>query len=313
MGKITLEVLDHFGRVKERHRVERFPYTIGRGYDNDLILDDPYISPEHLVLEQDEQEQLRLKDLNSTNGSYLLPDKQSFDQVELAYNQKIRLGHTAIRFRDSRHAVKVTQVDRLRANLVNDLLTSKLFFFVLQLFFVGFLLLQEYLSSVGEFKFGHTVYSDVIPMLVVLGIWAGIWSLISRISSQYFYFLPHMSIATLAIFVDYLTGIAFSYLSFAFSFETLFMVLEYISGAAVLALMFFAHLRFASVMRTRKLAIISLSLSVALVGLVVLNKYVDRRDFSATAHMDNSIKAPYFRIAPTMSLEEFLKQSDALK
>lgn len=313
MGKITLEVLDHFGRVKERHRVNSFPYTIGRGYDNDVILEDPYISPQHLLLDEDEDQQLHLKDLNSTNGSYLPHDKESFDQVDLVYDQKIRIGHTMIRFRDSRHTVKVTQIDRMRTNLVNELLNSRLFFFFLQLIFAGFLLLQEYQSSIGEFRFGHSVYSDVFPILVVLAIWAGIWSLISRISSHYFYFFPHMSIATLAIFTDYLTGIAYSYLSFAFSTETLFMVLEYLSGAAVLALMFFAHLRFASAMRNRKLAFISITLSVVLVSLVVLNKYVERRDFSAIAHMDNSIKAPYFRIAPAISLGEFLKDSESLK
>lgn len=313
MGKITLEVLDHFGRVRERHRVEKFPFTIGRGYDNDVILEDPFISPQHLVLEKDDEDQYRLKDLNSTNGSYQLPSKQAFNEAQLTYDQKIRLGHTSIRFRDSRHTVKVTQVDRLRANLVNDLLTSKLFFFFIELLFLGFILLQEYQSSVGEFKFGHSIYSEAIPLLVVLAIWAGIWSIVSRISSHYFYFLTHMLIATLAIFADYISGILTSYLSFAFSTTMLFTVLEYIVSIAILAMMFFGHLRFASIMSTRKLAIISLSLSTILVGLVILNRYVEQRDFSAVTHMDDSLKAPYFQIAPSISLDEFLKDSESLK
>jgi pSer/pThr/pTyr-binding forkhead associated (FHA) protein len=312
MGKIILEILDHFGRVRERHRVEHFPFSIGRGYDSDIILDDPYISPQHLVLEMGEGN-LTLKDLNSTNGSYLPHSKQGFDEVELVYDQKIRLGHTFIRFRDSRHSVKLTQVDRLRTNIVNDLLSSKLFFVFFQLLFIGFLALQEYQSSTGEYRFGHVIYSEAIPMLIVLAIWSGIWAIFSRISSHYFYFLPHMLIVTMAIFSESIFNIFYSYASFAFSTETLFNVLEYLTSALILGFMFLGHFRFASIMRTRKQAIISVTLSVTIVGLMVLNQYVDQRDFSASPDMEDSIKAPYFRVAPTIGLDEFLKKTSSLK
>jgi pSer/pThr/pTyr-binding forkhead associated (FHA) protein len=313
MGKIILEILDHFGRVRERHQVKRFPFTIGRGYDNDIILDDPYISPQHLVLDGDGENTPRLKDLNSTNGSYLLPSKTSFDESELVYDQKIRLGHTTIRFRDSRHNVKLTQVDRLRASLVNDLLSSKLFFIFFELLFIGFLALQEYQGSTGEYKFGHVIFSEAMPMLIVLAIWAGIWAIFSRISSHYFYFRPHMLIVTIAIFSESIFNILFSYLSFAFSTDTVFEVMEYLTSGAILALMLFGHLRFVSIMHTRKLAIISLLLSASIIGLMVLNQYVDQRDFSASPGMDDNIKAPYFRIAPAIYLDDFLKQSQSLQ
>ena len=37
---IILEILGKSGRVREHVRLSRFPATIGRAYDNDVILDD---------------------------------------------------------------------------------------------------------------------------------------------------------------------------------------------------------------------------------------------------------------------------------
>ena len=46
MGPWFIETLARNGDVLHRHRVERLPIRIGRGYDNDYILDDvtPYLS-----------------------------------------------------------------------------------------------------------------------------------------------------------------------------------------------------------------------------------------------------------------------------
>jgi pSer/pThr/pTyr-binding forkhead associated (FHA) protein len=44
---IFLEVLEG-DAVHGRHRLERFPVTVGRGYASDVILDDPKVSEAHL-------------------------------------------------------------------------------------------------------------------------------------------------------------------------------------------------------------------------------------------------------------------------
>ena len=42
MGTLIIEILDRFGKLKERHRIESFPCKIGRDYSNNIIIDDPY-------------------------------------------------------------------------------------------------------------------------------------------------------------------------------------------------------------------------------------------------------------------------------
>jgi pSer/pThr/pTyr-binding forkhead associated (FHA) protein len=49
---IFVEVLDRRGRVAERAAVDQLPFRIGRGYDCDLILDDPHVDALHAVIER---------------------------------------------------------------------------------------------------------------------------------------------------------------------------------------------------------------------------------------------------------------------
>jgi EAL domain-containing protein (putative c-di-GMP-specific phosphodiesterase class I) len=55
--------------VLTTHPVDRFPYRIGRGTDNELSLQIVGLSRHHSVLEKDQYARLVLTDLNSTNGS----------------------------------------------------------------------------------------------------------------------------------------------------------------------------------------------------------------------------------------------------
>ena len=54
-----LEVLDHKGRVSQRFPVQSLPLTLGRAYTNHVIVDDPFVCPEHLTIGYDENGRLR--------------------------------------------------------------------------------------------------------------------------------------------------------------------------------------------------------------------------------------------------------------
>lgn len=51
-----VEVTSRSGRVLERHRIEGGRATIGRGFDNDVIVSDPYVDVRHCVIERAEVE-----------------------------------------------------------------------------------------------------------------------------------------------------------------------------------------------------------------------------------------------------------------
>lgn len=74
--------------------IKKFPLrksriTIGRGEDNDLWLDDEFLSREHLQI-QVKKNHVVLSDLNSTNGTYV--NQAKIDRAELQIDDSFRLG-----------------------------------------------------------------------------------------------------------------------------------------------------------------------------------------------------------------------------
>ncbi|HET7041188.1 MAG TPA: FHA domain-containing protein [Gemmatimonadales bacterium] len=71
MGALAwVEVLDHRGQVRTRHRIDAAPAIIGRGYGSDVLLDDPWLSPVHLRLFRELDGSLAVEDARSENGTW---------------------------------------------------------------------------------------------------------------------------------------------------------------------------------------------------------------------------------------------------
>lgn len=58
-------------KTLQRIRMGRYPFIVGRQEGISLVLDSPGISRQHACLEQDEQGRLLLRDMGSTNGTFL--------------------------------------------------------------------------------------------------------------------------------------------------------------------------------------------------------------------------------------------------
>jgi len=111
---IFVEVLGRAGDLVHRHAVARLPATIGRAYDNDVILDDPYAAPHHLRLERAESGGLLLVDLDSRNGLFALDPTARVARATARPDARFRIGHTQLRIRPRSHAVPVERDDVVR-------------------------------------------------------------------------------------------------------------------------------------------------------------------------------------------------------
>lgn len=66
--EVIVEIVSRGGHTIERHRLSGERITIGRAFDNELILTDETVSPHHAVLETDAQGNPVLIDAGSLNG-----------------------------------------------------------------------------------------------------------------------------------------------------------------------------------------------------------------------------------------------------
>lgn len=102
---IMIEVLNKQHKVIERHKFSGGRVTLGRAFDNALILFDKHVSPHHAELVQTEDGQWCLHDLASLNGSFVALGSPIQQASPLQSGQLCWLGEQAIRVYDENHPV----------------------------------------------------------------------------------------------------------------------------------------------------------------------------------------------------------------
>jgi hypothetical protein len=109
-GPFFIETLARNGDVLHRHRVDTLPIRLGRGYDNDFIVDDDYAAPRHAVVELDADGALVLRDLGTRNG--VVHKGRRHDRIVIIGDTVVRMGHTSLRVRAADFPVPPEVVDR---------------------------------------------------------------------------------------------------------------------------------------------------------------------------------------------------------
>src|SRR5262245_33307300 len=95
---MILEQLDPRGRVVLRLKLGEAPIAIGRAYDNDLIIDDPYVDPHQLRIEPGPDGRLEFRDLDSRNGTWEHALHWRLSSAPIKPGMELRVGRTILRF-----------------------------------------------------------------------------------------------------------------------------------------------------------------------------------------------------------------------
>ena len=212
---IIIEILDRFGKVKERHKIKQFPITIGRSYRNDIIIDDNYISPQHIELKLDENNRVAIHDLQSKNGTFTLSPITRQDIIPTQENLRIRIGHTDIRIRSEAFSIRDTYEDHGLPSRWHFIMTTGIFMPVAFFLLAGVLFLDAYLQTTSTININRII-SAILPILIIVSAWSFIWSVVSKIVTHRFYFTYHLMLVSLLLFGFYFIETSFEYIEFIF-------------------------------------------------------------------------------------------------
>ncbi len=255
---IWVEVLSRHRDIAARFRIAASEARIGRGYDNDVIIDDPYVAAQHLRVFRDEAGQLVAEDLGSTNGTFLDGGRKRLTRIVVDGKHPIRIGKTDLRIREIHHEV---ERERVAAPEWRTLPVATVA--ALGASLLGLSALQIWLAQTGELR-ASSYLAPLLGVVAMVLVWAGIWALLSRIFSGSSHLLRNLLI-TLA------GGLAFSLyyelarlFAFAWTWSAA-STYQFVAAWLILAAVCFLHLR--EVGRTRlklKAAIVVALLVVAI-------------------------------------------------
>lgn len=174
--EVVLEVLGTTNNVLSRERYAKGLVRIGRGYGNDLIINDEHTDVEHAELRVDEQGRLWLEDLDSVNGVRLAKTRELTSRSLVSSGDMFLIGRNKLRVYFSDHpmpaAVPIRPIESFLLWLGRPpILVCLLLFYLLTAF------ASAYHTTTKEFDWSSFLGNNVIGALTFAGLAAGVYFL----------------------------------------------------------------------------------------------------------------------------------------
>jgi hypothetical protein len=302
---IWVEILSRHRDVTARVCVAGDEAHIGRGYDNDVIIDDPYIAARHVRVFRDQAGRLVAEDAGSKNGMFL--DRSSARQARIVVDPErpIRIGHTHVRIRERAYAVPVERFAGVRTQAWPTLAAAALAVSV-----PGLDALHAWLLQTGEIKVS-TFFSSLVFVPALALVWISFWTILSRVFSGQGRFLQHVLIGLSAFLLIGLCRDLAQIAAFSFTWPAAATYL-YVAESGIVALACFFHLRETG--RSR-LALKGAAVA-ALLALAIAVQTVLQSETVSEGGQQNIVRRlmpPALRLAPVRDESEFFAEVERLK
>jgi uncharacterized membrane protein SirB2 len=302
---IWVEILSRHREVASRVRIAGEAVTIGRGYDNDVIIDDPYVAARHLRVSRDEAGQLVVEDLGSANGTYLDGNKNRITRLAVDGGKPLRIGQTWLRLRTGDYAVEPERTVLAERGALSTVTVAAMTVIVL-----GFIALRVWLAQTGEPRLSNYM-TPLLTMAGIVLVWVGIWALLSRLLAGRSQFLRNLMIALVAVLASLVYNELAKYAAFGLTWPEL-IDYEYAATWLILAAICFLHLRAISPRGTWLKGAIVAALLVLAIGVQTLQR---SEAFSDIGRQNTTrlLLPPEFRTVPLHTPDQFFTNVTDLK
>jgi FHA domain len=298
-----IETLTRNGDVLHRHQVDSLPIRLGRGYDNDFIVDDAYAAPRHAIIEADADGQMVLRDLGTRNGVIHLGKRKP--RIVMTGDTVVRMGHTNLRVRAADFPVRDELLDRTMHGWEGGIPG------LVGMALIGaFSVLTMWLNDTQSFQLIR--YLQALAYGIGAGlVWGGVWAFANRLFGRHARLGRHLFIFGCGLAAITVYKLVSSTMAYAFSFES---IVRYGSHVAILvaAGMVFFHLSTVKPHHTRRFAIICLMLALLGSGLTLISN-VQRSGRLADELYMALLLPPSMRVSPDHSVDEFMAGVGAMK
>lgn len=302
-GPWFIETLARNGDVLHRHRVDALPIRIGRGYDNDYVLDDAYAAPRHAVVESDGEGGLVLRDLGSRNG--VVHAGKRVKLLPLGGNTVVRLGHTTLRVRPADFPVPAELLDRTMHGWEGALpgLAGTSLIALVALF-------TMWLADTQPFRLFRYLQALAYGLGAGL-VWAGLWALGNRLFGRHARLGRHLFIFGCGVAVLMAFRLVSSAIGYAYSIEVFTRYGSHVAIALVAGMVYF-HLMTVKPQPRRRFAVICAALALLGSGLVLISNEQRNGRLADELYM-SVLLPPEMRATPDSTVDEFMEDVAAMK
>ncbi len=302
---IVVEILARNNHVVQRYFVDKQQISIGRAYDNDIHVDDPYVCAHHVDLEEQEQH-IKIQDNQSVNG--LKINNKANESGVLSHADVVTLGRTRMRiFSATRDIAQTKTLSQLEEKL-EWLSSTKVCIGLLCLLALS-MGLTQYLHTFTEVKVSQ-ILESVTKVILFICLWPLSFSFISKLNKKDGRVTSQLSL----LFIVMLGYEAIGYLETFLLVNTGAIMSVDIASKGIELVLFFLLLWFslfigfhqANAKRNKIAGLFTLLAFVAL----ILPKYLNINEFNPRPAYNSTVLPPVLMLGDTISAEEFVAQAE---
>ena len=307
--ELVIEIVTRNEKVLNFHKLSGERISIGRAYDNDLVLQEEHVCPKHAEVIQDEQGRLVLSDLSSINGIKDKHNRPLPQQVEIRSGDVFVIGKIHIRILSPEHPV----IEAKKLNIIEDLArNANHWYLALSVAIVFFFwhLLDTYLSAYQEF-----IWPKMAVKSLILTIGIAVIPLVVALAARIF--KKDVKFFTIVVFsfINLMLWQLFSTLGSLFLFNWGGSSLVHYGGQLieymVLGLFLWGSFYLASNMSLKKISVISSGLVIVIATLVYFNDKGDDKVVLSPVFLAKVLPSSLL-IAEPLKVEEYVITTDKL-
>lgn len=311
---IVVEWLTRSGAGQRIERFDKPRVHIGRSLNQDVILDDPFVDGEHLIVEENpETLALTCIELGSRNGTRcqgVAGGKRVIGGVAPIYSGDVlSLGRSRLRIFHSSHPVpEAMSLSRWHRSF-SRVCTWPLVL-ILSAVVVSLFAFNAYINLPLEKHVQRYGLEALYPLLGVF-FYALIWALIGRVLRGDGRLMAHMALALGILLVSLLLQAVKGWLAYHIGFTWLLTWLDALLLGVVTFLLFHTSLQLATHLKSLPRAALALMLPLV-IALGQWLEYIGREEPRLWVPYQRALVAPVFNIKSSMSSAEFIEQTTHL-
>ena len=211
-----IEIQERDGRVSRCISVRRWPLSLGRALDNDVVIDDPHVAAHHAVLEPNEQGELMLSVGDTLNGVMVGAERHAAhtQQALPATGTTLQLGAVKLRLRLPAETLAAEKPMPAVAStgLAPPLLAGAL---------LMLLALAEHWAALDPGADTTAWLPIAVGVPLALAGWCGLWALVSKLFQHRFDFSGHLRIVLPWLLAIELVGVVLPHVAAALGWSWL--------------------------------------------------------------------------------------------
>ena len=322
MAKFIIEVIHPLRFLREYKTFEGPEVRIGRGYGNDLILEDPHVSAQHLIVRsgsaiggpRHEPGGRRLQGRRRGKGESVRTIFSVVEQARLGSGDEIVIGRTRLRFLSPGHPVAATKLlipthpffQRIEkpVNAWSILLVCTMIFTA-----------HVYMTSLEDVSIPKLA-SGSLGFLFTAFMWAGLWAFAGRMIKHKTQFAAQLSLSLLFL----VTGLMFINISEYLGYSFNNVIAEVVSVGILLGglgtAFLVGNMTLATNVSLRKRIAVCSSIFLGIIAILTLLYYSFKDEFNPNPMYFATLKPPFARIllpagklSANRSVDQFLTQT----